>query len=489
MQYVELAKQHITKNNFVAFKDIFCGTFSSTVGALAVAIRNIISLSYIGHNNNGQNDAEMSAASFGITWINAFGYSLLFGFSIGLSTMVSQAFGAKKYKAMGLFLHRTLIIMGALVLLMGIFFWNTESILLYYGFEKELAYNVGLHSKGSILSCAGYGLAQALRYYISALKIFHITAVINVVGIFIHMFFCHLMIDVFDWGVLGMAIARALTELASAGLYYLYLKRYNPCPEAMIPVTRESFAKLAEHTKEMIYHGSAIYAEWMALQISSLMVGFLGQNDVISAHGSVITYLVYIQSFSLGVSVSTTTYVGNFAGEGSVSKVKRYATVGAILEGIVCVLIFVVTFGWRGEIADLYTEKEDINRLIRIILILYCLGMFADYGSNFLAFILRTLNQQRIVTICFAISYYLVGAPLSYFFGFSLGLGIWGIWAGILLGYWTMLSLMVWRTRLLRLTDEVMLIQKLMREKEAKGIVEGQTFKELETDDDSFTTL
>jgi len=351
---------------------------------------------------------------------------------------------------------------------MTVLFWRTEDILNYFEMGKEFSKQVGLHAKGSIISCIGYGIGQCLRYYLSALRVFYISAWINVATIPFQILFCELLISILDWGVFGMALARGLTELAGAGLYYLYLKYFNPCPEAMIPWKDDSYRGIFTHAKDLIYHGSAIYLEWMALQISSMLVGFLKIDDVNFAHGSVITYLVYIQSFTLGVSVSTTTYVGNSAGEGSETKAKVYALIGAAVEIIACLLILIFTLVWRQEIAEYYSDNEEVIYFIKVILVLYCLGMLADYGSNFLAFNLRTLNKQRLVTFCFVISYYLVGAPLSYLFGFKLGCGIWGIWVGILMGYYLMFGLMIWRTSRLDWGNEVKQIQKALREKEAQ---------------------
>ena len=68
--------------------------------------------------------------------------------------------------------------------------------------------------------------------------------------------------------------------------------------------------------------------------------------------------------------------------------------------------------------------------------------------------LLRGVQDTRVPMICAALSYWVVGIPCSYLFGFVLGLDGIGVWLGLVLGLalaGLLLSMRFWGVMLRRL--------------------------------------
>jgi len=76
------------------------------------------------------------------------------------------------------------------------------------------------------------------------------------------------------------------------------------------------------------------------------------------------------------------------------------------------------------------------------MLLIYCVCLPADTGSNTMGAGLRALGKDRYVFKSFIFAYYAVGTVLSFVLGIVLEYGYKGVWAGLLLGYYAMLLLM-----------------------------------------------
>jgi len=77
------------------------------------------------------------------------------------------------------------------------------------------------------------------------------------------------------------------------------------------------------------------------------------------------------------------------------------------------------------------------------MLVYYCWCLPADVTSNTLGSSLRALGCDRYVFKAFIFAYYAVGTLFSYLLGIRFHIGFKGIWAGLLMGYYVMLILMV----------------------------------------------
>jgi MATE family multidrug resistance protein len=83
------------------------------------------------------------------------------------------------------------------------------------------------------------------------------------------------------------------------------------------------------------------------------------------------------------------------------------------------------------------------------LLVLGASFFIADGVQTVAAGALRGLNDTRVPLLFAAVSFWLVGFTGCWIFGFSLGLGAYGIWIGLSAGIAVYAVLLIWRFQLL----------------------------------------
>ncbi|KAG9159734.1 hypothetical protein Leryth_007754, partial [Lithospermum erythrorhizon] len=90
---------------------------------------------FSGHLGN----LELAAASLGNTGIQAFAYGLMLGMGSAVETLCGQAYGAKKYEMLGVYLQRSTILLCLTGILLTILYIFSKPILIYMGQSPEIA--------------------------------------------------------------------------------------------------------------------------------------------------------------------------------------------------------------------------------------------------------------------------------------------------------------------------------------------------------------
>lgn len=461
------------KEKLEVAKEISLAALPNILSSLGNNFKDVISLFFIGHLNN---PLLFAAAGFGVTWMNAFGSAIMFGFAAGFGTLASQAFGARNYHKFGLLYQKVVAVMAMLYVGICFVLWFSKAELILFGFKEDLAAEIGSFIRYLLLDLLFYSIFESTRFYLLAQNIFHIPAYALLLSTTLHIFWCHLFVNVFGLGLLGVAIARTITDATSATFCLLYVKLKNPCPESWFPWTPECLQDLVPFAKDIASHGSSVYVEWIAFEITTIILGFLGNVEVLAAHAATLNYLFANSTFSLGITLSMSIYVGNAAGEGNLAKTQKYAYTGLILNFLIvaCLDIFMLTF--RGQIASFYTSEPAVRGYIEEMLIIYFFGMIGDLCCNTFAYLLRTLGQDRFILKSFIGCYYGIGVTLSLIFSVWLGYGFYGVWGSLLTGCYVMLILNTIRFWKLDWAYEV---KKIYNDMKKKASVE-ETGRELD---------
>ena len=117
--------------------------------SLAKELCSISSFIFIGHSAGGAH--ALGAATLGCMIGNLTGYSLCYGFNTSLDTIMSQSFGARSFKAAGLYAETAVIVM-TLACVPIIAIWWHSSYVLHYVMQIPLAVAILAQSWTRILS-------------------------------------------------------------------------------------------------------------------------------------------------------------------------------------------------------------------------------------------------------------------------------------------------------------------------------------------------
>jgi MATE family multidrug resistance protein len=173
--------------------------------------------------------------------------------------------------------------------------------------------------------------------------------------------------------------------------------------------------------------------------------GTLGKNpqaaNQIALNLSPMTFMV-----ATGLSVAAMIRVGNQKGKQNYLELRRIAF-SIFLFGIVLAFVFgILFFSFNAYLPKIYVDYNDTTNLIDNVevvkiasklLIAAAIFQISDSIQVIVLGALRGLQDVKIPTVITFISYWLIGFPISWFFGKEEALGSFGIWLGLLAGLTT----------------------------------------------------
>ena len=193
-----------------------------------------------------------------------------------------------------------------------------------------------------------------------------------------------------------------------------------------------------------------IVLEVCMFSVATLMAGRFG---TVAVAGHQIALMASAVSFMvpLGLSTAVTVRVGRAVGQGDPVAIRHAGLAGfAVMAACECVSCALMLFA-PNTIAGLFTQVPAVIALSASLLTLAAIFQFVD-GTQVVAMgCLRGLQDTRVPMLLAILSYWLLGVPLGAWLAFGRGLGVQGIWIGLMAGL-TVAALLL-TTRFLRATS------------------------------------
>ncbi|MED6147945.1 Protein DETOXIFICATION 23 [Stylosanthes scabra] len=146
----------------------------------------VVSQSFIGHIGS----TELAAYALVITLLVKFANGILLGMASALETLCGQAYGAKKYEMLGIYLQRSWIILFTTSLFLLPIFIFTTPLLELLGQEKAIAEMAGSISLWSIGVVFAFIVSFTCQMFLQAQSKNKIIAYLAAVSMSTHVF-CH----------------------------------------------------------------------------------------------------------------------------------------------------------------------------------------------------------------------------------------------------------------------------------------------------------
>lgn len=364
------------------------------------------------------------------------------GFAIAVMPLVAAAAGAgeerqiRRATRMGLWLSLLYGVAAMPVLL------YSEHILLALGQTPEVA-----GPASTYLKLAGWGLFPALlvmvlKSYLAALERTQIVLWITILAALVNGVVNYALIfgnwGAPELGIQGAAIASIVTQTVSLVAVALYALWVLPEHEILKNFHRPDWEMFARVFKLGMPIGLTNLSEVSLFAASAMMMGWLG-TIALAAHGVAITLSGLTFMVHLGLSNAATIRAGNAYGRGDRAHMARGAKV-VIVMSLVMALIGVVAFVMLpDQLISLFLDADEPNKpaILAVgagLLAMAALFQLAD-GMQVIALgLLRGVQDTNWPMVIAALSYWAVGVPASYLFGFHFGWGGIGIWSGLVLG-------------------------------------------------------
>ena len=214
-----------------------------------------------------------------------------------------------------------------------------------------------------------------------------------------------------------MSFASLFRRDGFVSIYYIMEQQIRPALEPVISIIKLGFSVFIEQILMRV-----------GFMSTAMMAAKMGTN-ALAAHQVGMNILGLTFSFGDGMQVAAVALIGRSLGEGSPDKAKAYGkTCRMIGLGISCVLAVVYFFGGEWLYHLFFAEQEIVDIGVMIIRIMIIIVLFQVIYMG----CLRGAGDTTYTAIASTISVTIIRTSASYFFGFVMGLGMAGIWMGIL---------------------------------------------------------
>ena len=245
-------------------------------------------------------------------------------------------------------------------------------------------------------------------------------------------------------GIVGAAIGTLVSRFAMLAFLWWLLKGRD---KSKAYVTNIKFFVLNSTMLKKIINLGFPSAMQMFFEVAIFtsaiwLSGTLGKNpqaaNQIALNLSSMTFMV-----ATGLSVAAMIRVGNQKGLQNFTELRRIAK-SIFLLGIIFAVIFAIVFlALHSVLPKIYVNLDDpinaidtaeVVTIASTLLIAAAVFQISDSLQVVALGALRGIQDVKIPTVITFISYWLIGFPVSYFYGKEEALGSLGIWLGLLAG-------------------------------------------------------
>nr|CAD1838123.1 unnamed protein product [Ananas comosus var. bracteatus] len=389
---------------------------------------NVITQAFAGHLG----ELELASISIANTVVVGFNFGLMLGMASALETLCGQAFGAKKYHMLGVYMQRSWIVLFlCAVVLLPMYFFATP-ILRLLGQPPELAAQAGDVSMWLIPLHFSFAFLFPLQRFLQCQLKNAVNAVISAVALVVHVFVTWLFVSRMQLGLVGTAATLNFSWWVAALLQFAYVA-CGGCPDTWKGFSLEAFAGLWEFLK--LSAASGVILENWYYRILILLTGNLKNAeiavDALSVCMSINGWELMIPlAFFAGTGVRVANELGAGNGKGA-----RFATIVSVVTSIIIGLFFcVLIMSLHDKFALIFTSSEVVLQAVDKLSILLAFTILLNSIQPILSGVAVGSGWQALVAYVNIGSYYLIGIPVGVLMGWLFHLGVLGIWAGMIGG-------------------------------------------------------
>nr|XP_043631577.1 protein DETOXIFICATION 27-like [Erigeron canadensis] len=379
-------------------------------------------------------DLEFAATSIATSLILGFDLGLVLGMASALETLCGQAYGAKDYRMLGVYLQRSWIVLfltSVLILPLYIFASPVLKLLGQPADISELSGVVAINLIPLHFSlCFQFPIQRFLQ---SQLKTY-VIAWVTLGALIFHSIMSWLVVSWFQLGLIAMIMTLNISLwLIALGLFAY--TAFGGCPDTWTGFSMEAFSGLWAFVKLSTSSGVMLCLEEWYYRILIVMTGNLENIkiavDALSICMSIQGLEMMIPfGFCAGIGVRVANELGAGNGKGA-----RFATIVSVTTSIVIGLFFwLIIILFHKEIALIFTNSEPILDVVSDLSLLLAFTILLNSVQPVLSGVAVGSGWQSYVAYINLGCYYLIGLPIGFAMEWIFNLGVMGIWAGMIFG-------------------------------------------------------
>ncbi|KAI3843995.1 hypothetical protein MKX03_000360 [Papaver bracteatum] len=390
----------------------------------------IITQAFAGHLGN----LELAAIALSTTVIVGFCFGLLLGMASALETLCGQAYGAKQYHMLGIYMQRSCVVLTICAILLLPLYIFTTPILKLLGQPDDIAELAGLVTIWLIPLHFALALQFPLQRFLQSQLKAPIIAWVCLGALLSHTFLNWLVVHKLGFGVIGVAaLSNVSWWLIVLGLFSYIVG--GGCSETWTGFSMEAFSDLWEFFKLSVASGIMLCLENWYYRILVLMTGNLNNATVAV---SALTVCMSINGLEMMIPLAffaaTGVRVANELGAGNGKAAKFASKVSASTSLIIGIFFCTLIMIFHEKLAIIYTTSDVVLQAVDNLAILLAFTILLNSIQPVLSGVAVGSGWQASVAYINIGCYYIIGLPLGASLGWVFHLGVRGIWSGMIGG-------------------------------------------------------
>ena len=402
-----IAVPAIIESFFVAFAGLVDSLMVSSLGANAVA-------------------------AVGLTTQPKFlGLSVFIAINVSVSALVARRFGEKRREDANSILFTTFILILALAAVLStalVIF--APQIMTLCGSLPETHDSAVTYYRiimgGMVFNCIQMGINSAQRGAGNT----RITMRTNITSNTINIIFNYLLINGhFGFPALEIAGAAYATVLGTVVAAVMSISFLN-----ILFIIKKKIRPTLSALKSLVRVGYSVFFEQMLMRVGFMATAIMaaGQGTAaMAAHQVGMNIMSLSFSFGDGLQSAAVALIGRSLGENKPDKAKEYGSACQMIGGLISIVLAVIYFFGAGLLMRMFFKEPEIVDIgisimhIIIVVVLFQIRQVIYMGC------LRGAGDTLYTALASTVSVTIIRTAVSYLFGYTFGLGIAGIWMGV----------------------------------------------------------
>ncbi|KAK6124464.1 hypothetical protein DH2020_041794 [Rehmannia glutinosa] len=327
-------------------------------------INNAMSIStriFSGHLGN----REFAAACLGNQGIQLFAYGLLLGMGSAVETLCGQAYGARRYEMLGVYLQRATVVLFLFSIPIVVVYVLSRQLLLLIGESEQVATLASVFVYGLIPQIFAYVVNFPIQKFMQSQSIVAPSALISLATLGVHLVVSWIAVYRIGLGLLGASLVLSLSWWIIVTAQFVYIVRSDRCKDTWTGFKWEALTGLWEFVKLSIASAVMLCLETWYFQVLVLVAGLL-ENPELSLDALSVCMSVSGLMFmvAIGFNAAASVRVGNEIGAGHPKSAALSVVVVTLVSFTVAAVEATVVLSQRHVISYIFTGGETVANAV-----------------------------------------------------------------------------------------------------------------------------
>lgn len=362
------------------------------------------------------------------------------GISYGLTPLIAQENGRKNYEECGRLLSNSLIINFFFSLfLYAVTMLGSMMVIDHLGQSPEVVAYAKPYLSYLGLSIVPLMIFQTFKQFAEGLgftkQAMYVSIWGNVINIILGVIFVKGLFGISPMGVKGVGLSTLIDRTLMAIVMSWYVLR-GQLFKNYIDKLKITFIDKVRSFK-ILKIGAPVAMQYSfeisAFSGAAILIGTIGAVEQ-AAHQVALNLAAVTYMMASGIASAATIKTGNNFGVENFSDLRRSAIASyhvILVFMSATALLFICA---NNVLPYIYTEDMAVISIASQLLIIAGFFQLFD-GTQVVGLgVLRGIGDVNVPTIITFIAYWIIGIPLGYILGITLGMGVYGIWYGLTFG-------------------------------------------------------